>query len=153
VGGLRHAVAGFGYLLISGWGVATQRAYVMLAVMCLAVLLDRPAFTMRNLALAGIIVLLATPEAVLTASFQMSFMAVMGLIAFYEAVSAWRRETLRDLWPQTLAGRIAMSLGLSILAMAATTSWPACSRRCRRPITSTGWRPTACSPTCWRCRS
>jgi competence protein ComEC len=46
-------VAGFGYLLISGWGVATQRAYVMLAVMCLAVLLDRPAFTMRNLALAG----------------------------------------------------------------------------------------------------
>jgi len=114
-------LAGFGYLLVSGWGVATQRAYVMLAVMCLAVLLDRPAITMRNLALAGLIVLLATPEAVLTASFQMSFMAVMGLIAFYEAVSAWRRETLRDLWPQGLAGRIAMSLGLSILAMAATT--------------------------------
>jgi competence protein ComEC len=114
-------VAGFGYLLISGWGVATQRAYIMLAVMCLAVLLDRPAFTMRNLALAGVIVLLATPEAVLTASFQMSFLAVMGLIAFYEAVSAWRRETLRNLWPQSPAGRIAMWLGLSIFAMAATT--------------------------------
>ncbi|MFW6076377.1 MAG: ComEC/Rec2 family competence protein, partial [Hyphomicrobiales bacterium] len=114
-------VAGFGYLMISGWGVATQRAYVMLAVMCLAVLLDRPAFTMRNLALAGIVVLLARPETVFTASFQMSFMAVMGLIAFYEAVSAWRRETLRDLWPQSLAGRIAMSLGLALLAMAATT--------------------------------
>jgi competence protein ComEC len=114
-------LAGFGYLLISGWGVATQRAYVMLAVMCLAVLLDRPAITMRNLALAGLIVLVATPEAVLTASFQMSFLAVMGLIAFYEAVSTWRRETLRDLWPHSLAGRIAMSLALSLLAMAATT--------------------------------
>jgi competence protein ComEC len=114
-------VAGFGYLMISGWGVATQRAYVMLAVMCLAVLLDRPAFTMRNLAIAGIIVVLARPETVFTASFQMSFMAVMGLIAFYEAVSAWRREALRDVWPQSLAGRIAMWIGLSIFAMAATT--------------------------------
>lgn len=114
-------LAGFGYLLISGWGVATQRAYVMLAVMCLAVLLDRPAITMRNLALAGLIVMIATPEATLTASFQMSFMAVMGLIAFYEAVSTWRRETLRTLWPQRLAGRIAMTLALSFLAMAATT--------------------------------
>ena len=114
-------LAGFGYLTISGWGVATQRAYVMLAVMCLAVLLDRPAFSMRNLALAGLIVVIATPEAVLTASFQMSFMAVMGLIAFYELISAWRRDTLRDLWPRTLAGRIAMSLALSLAAMAATT--------------------------------
>jgi competence protein ComEC len=114
-------VAGFGYLMISGWGVATQRAYVMLAVMCLAVLLDRPAFTMRNLAIAGVLVVLARPETVFTASFQMSFMAVMGLIAFYEAISAWRREALRDLWPQSLAGRIAMWIGLSIFAMASTT--------------------------------
>jgi competence protein ComEC len=114
-------MAGFGYLTISGWGVATQRAYVMLAVMCLAVLLDRPAFSMRNLALAGLLVVIATPEAVLTASFQMSFMAVMGLIAFYEAVSAWRRDTLRDLRPTTLAGRIGMSLALTLAAMAATT--------------------------------
>jgi competence protein ComEC len=114
-------VAGFAYLLISGWGVATQRAYVMLAVMCLAVLLDRPAFTMRNLALAGMIILLATPEAVLSASFQMSFLAVMGLIAFYEAVSSWRRAQLRNWWPHTLPGRIAMALALSVFAMTATT--------------------------------
>ena len=114
-------IAGFAYLMISGWGVATQRAYIMLAVMCLAVLLDRPAFTMRNLGLAGGIVLLVTPEAVLTASFQMSFMAVMGLIAFYEGVSEWRRDKLRNIWPQSLTGRIAMWLGLSLFAMAATT--------------------------------
>jgi competence protein ComEC len=114
-------LAGLAYLSISGWSVATQRAYVMLAVMCLAVVLDRPAITMRNLALAGIIILLATPEAVLTASFQMSFLAVMGLIAFYEAVSGWRREQLQHVWPHSLPGRIAMSLALSILAVAATT--------------------------------
>jgi len=114
-------LAGFAYLLISGMEVAAQRAYVMFAVMGLAVILDRPALSMRNLALAGLIVVLAAPESVLTASFQMSFMAVMGLVAFYEAVSAWRRERLRDPWPQSLAARIVMWLALSLLAMAATT--------------------------------
>lgn len=114
-------LAGFAYLLISGMEVAAQRAFVMFAVMCLAVVLDRPALSMRNLALAGLMVLLATPEAALTASFQMSFMAVMGLLAFYETVAAWRRERARDLWPQSFPGRIAMSLALAILAMSATT--------------------------------
>ena len=114
-------LAGFAYLLISGMEVAAQRAYVMFAVMCLAVVLDRPALSLRNLALAGLIVLLAMPEAALTASFQMSFMAVMGLVAFYEAVSAWRRERAQDFWPQGIPGRIAMWLALAVFAMASTT--------------------------------
>ena len=114
-------LAGFAYLLISGMEVAAQRAYVMFAVMGLAVILDRPALSMRNLALAGLAVVLAAPEAVLSASFQMSFMAVMGLVAFYEGVSEWRRERLRDLWPRSLAARLAMWLALSLLAMASTT--------------------------------
>lgn len=113
--------AGFAYLLISGMEVAAQRAYVMFAVMCLAVVLDRPALSMRNLALAGLIVLIAMPEAALTASFQMSFMAVMGLVAFYEAVSAWRRERAQDSSPRGMSGRIAMWLALSVFAMASTT--------------------------------
>lgn len=114
-------VAGFGYLLVSGAGVATQRAYIMLAVMGLAVFLDRPAISLRNMALAALIILVATPEAVLTASFQMSFMAVMGLVAFYEAISDWRRERVGALWPESLAGRAMMMTALAVAAMAATT--------------------------------
>lgn len=114
-------IAGFCYLMISGLGVATQRSYVMLAVMCIAVLLDRPAITMRNLALAGLIVILLAPESVFTASFQMSFLAVMGLIAFYEAISDWRRNQFHDSWPGGLAGRAAVWGLMAFLAMGATT--------------------------------
>jgi competence protein ComEC len=84
-------LAGLFYMLLAGAGVATQRSYIMLAVMFLAVLLDRPAMTMRNLSLAALIVLAIEPEAAVTASFQMSFLAVAGLVALTEAIGAWRQ--------------------------------------------------------------
>lgn len=74
-----------GYLLISGAGVATQRSYIMIALMFVAILLDRPALSMRNVALAALIVLVWQPESLLGASFHMSFAAVVALIAFYES--------------------------------------------------------------------
>ena len=43
--------------VISGCEVATQRSYVMTATVLVAVLLDRPALTMRSVALAALIVL------------------------------------------------------------------------------------------------
>jgi len=84
------ALAGaFGYLLVSGASVATQRAFVMFALIFIAVMTDRPAITLRNVALAAVIVLLLTPEAVLEASFQMSFSAAAALVAFYETARPW----------------------------------------------------------------
>lgn len=73
------------YLMISGAGIATQRAWVMISLMFVAILLDRPAISMRNVALAALFVLLWQPESFLSASFHMSFAAVVALIAFYEA--------------------------------------------------------------------
>ena len=88
--------AATGYLFLSGAGVATQRAYIMLAIFFLAILLDRPAITMRNVLWAALLVLLWQPHAVLQAGFQMSFSAVMALVAVYEA---WRqRDTLHLRW-------------------------------------------------------
>src|SRR5690606_21310491 len=46
------------YLLLSGGDVAAQRSFIMLAVMLLAVMADRAALTMRNLAISAIIILL-----------------------------------------------------------------------------------------------
>lgn len=82
-----------GYLLISGAEVATQRSYIMIALMFVAILLDRPALSMRNVALAAIIVLLWQPESLLGASFHMSFAAVVALIAFYESPVIQRLTT------------------------------------------------------------
>ena len=86
--------AATGYLFLSGAGVATQRAYIMLAIFFLAILLDRPAITMRNVLWAALLVLLWQPHAVLQAGFQMSFSAVMALVAVYEA---WRQRDMLHL--------------------------------------------------------
>jgi competence protein ComEC len=67
-------VAAFLYLLLSGVEVvATQRSFIMIAVVLLGVLVDRPALTMRTLALAAIAVLAFTPEAVVHPSFQSGY--------------------------------------------------------------------------------
>jgi competence protein ComEC len=79
-------VAAF-YLGLSGAEVATQRAFIMLAIMFVAVLLDRRAITLRNVALAALVILISSPESILSASFQMSFAATIALVAAYEAIS------------------------------------------------------------------
>ncbi len=84
-------VAALAYLMISGNSVATRRAFVMLAVITLAVMLDRPAITMRSLAVAAWLILLWQPYMAVRAGFQMSFLAVAGLVAVYE-VATWRRR-------------------------------------------------------------
>lgn len=82
------------YLIISGASAATERAFIMLAMMLMAIVFDRPAFSMRSVALAATIILLISPESLIEPGFQMSFAAVIGLIA----VAEWeqRRNALRE---------------------------------------------------------
>lgn len=56
----------------------------MTAVVLFAVILDRPAFTLRAVALAAFLVLLIKPYSVLEAGFQMSFAATTALISAHE---------------------------------------------------------------------
>ncbi len=88
-------LAGFAYLALSGASVPTQRAFVLVAVMLVAVFLDRPAITLRALALAATIILVLSPSSLLDAGFQMSFAATAALIAGYESLRNWhlRRES------------------------------------------------------------
>jgi competence protein ComEC len=72
------------YLLLSGAEVATQRSYIMIAIVLGGVLIDRPALTLRTLAAAVVVTLIISPEAVLNPGFQMSFAATLALISFYE---------------------------------------------------------------------
>lgn len=89
VGGILAALC---YLLISGLAFATLRAHVMISIMFLAVLLDRPALALRNVAVAALAILVLWPESLLDAGFQMSFAAVTALVAAYE----WLRSRRRD---------------------------------------------------------
>ncbi len=64
------------YCVFSGSEVATERSLIMILVMLGAILIDRPALSMRNLALSALIVLAREPETLLGPSFQMSYAAV-----------------------------------------------------------------------------
>ncbi|MEM6438451.1 MAG: ComEC/Rec2 family competence protein [Pseudomonadota bacterium] len=72
------------YLVLSGASVATQRAFVMAAAALVAVMLDRPAISLRALAAAAAAILLLRPESLMGAGFQMSFAATVALVAVYE---------------------------------------------------------------------
>ena len=76
-------ITGAAYLLFSGQSVATQRAFVMAAVMFTAILVDRRAISIRTLALAACVILLVWPETLSTPGFQMSFAATLALIVSF----------------------------------------------------------------------
>jgi competence protein ComEC len=80
------------YLLLSGVEVATQRSYIMIAIVLVGVMVDRPTLTFRTLAVAAIAVLLVAPQAVVHPSFQMSFAATLALIAAYQHGLPWHSD-------------------------------------------------------------
>ena len=70
--------------MISGASSSATRAFVVMAMMLVAILLDRPALSMRSLGLAAVILLVARPVSITEPGFQMSFAAVAALIAVAE---------------------------------------------------------------------
>ncbi len=78
------------YTLLAAAPVPSQRSFLMIAVVLLAMLVDRQGLSMRLLAFAALAVLFTQPEAMLGPSFQMSFAAVLALMSAYEFVRARR---------------------------------------------------------------
>ena len=77
------------YLGISGIGIPALRAYIMIAVVMVALIFYRNPFTMRSVGIAASFILIVSPFSLFTASFQLSFTAVIALVAGYEAMSKW----------------------------------------------------------------
>ncbi|QGM98369.1 ComEC/Rec2 family competence protein [Methylocystis parvus] len=117
----------------TGSRVGTERALVMTLIMLAAVLFDRPSLSMRNLALAAFFVVVFEPEAILGASFQLSFAAVAALIAVYE----WRGDYLARArakppipgmrgrfseWREALAERLLHGPGAALVATLCATA-------------------------------
>jgi competence protein ComEC len=117
------------YLLLSGAEVATQRSFIMIAIVLLGVLLDRPALTLRTLTLAALGVLILAPESVVHPSFQMSFAATLALVAGFERGQKWMlagADTPLGARVALWGGRwIVGTLACSLLAGFATTVYAA----------------------------
>ena len=115
-------VGAFAYLLLSGASISTQRAFLMLTLVMLAVMLDRAWVSMRLVAWAAAVVLLLAPESLLGPSFQMSFAAVIALVAAYERCgerfTAWRAGAGR---PRRVAIYLTAVALTTVVATLATT--------------------------------
>ncbi len=99
--------AGAAYLALTGAHVPTLRSFAMASLITLATLTGRRALSLRALALAAVALMLIAPHVVMGVSFQMSFAAVLALIAGFEALRpfrATRRYVLSLVLTSLLAG-------------------------------------------------
>jgi competence protein ComEC len=81
-------LAGGLYAALTGAHLPIMRSLAMAALVTLGVLYGRQAISLRGLGLAAMILMLSAPEDVVGVSFQMSFSAVLALIAGFAAVRA-----------------------------------------------------------------
>jgi competence protein ComEC len=124
------AMAGAGaYCVFSGSEVATERSLITTLVMFGAILVDRPALSIRNCAIAALVVLAREPETLLGPSFQMSFGAVLALIALASGLQRQDGDGLPASWPEKAVRRLLRSLvglvSMTLVASLATAPFAA----------------------------
>jgi competence protein ComEC len=72
------------YTLLAGASIPAQRSLIMVGIALFAIIVDRSPISMRLVAFAAFAVLLVAPESLISASFQMSFAAVAGLVMVFD---------------------------------------------------------------------
>ena len=119
IAALAALAAGAGYLALTGAHVPIIRSFAMAAVVTLGVLTSRRAVSLRSLALACLVLMVLSPASVVGVSFQMSFAAVLTLIAGYEMA----RPALARLGPGTRWRRpVLHTAGLVLTSLLAGTA-------------------------------
>lgn len=108
------------YLAFSGMELPTRRSWIMIAVVLLGVIFKRPAFSLRSLSLAALVLLMFQPEALVHPSFQMSFSATLALVVAFQGGLIMPRPVKDSHWLVMAAG-----IGLVELLAAASASFVA----------------------------
>jgi competence protein ComEC len=115
IAGAAALIATTFYVLISGLSIPAIRAYIMVAVVIAAIFFDRRVISLRSVALAALALLTFFPESLIGPSFQMSFLAVIALVAMYE------HFRLRPRWRDENGNlRIGYALGVYVAALVIT---------------------------------
>ncbi|MDR0552967.1 MAG: ComEC/Rec2 family competence protein [Holosporales bacterium] len=74
----------FVYLALSGFSPSATRAFIMTSICMISIMIGRRAMSIRNISTAALLILVLDPGALFHVSFQLSFSAVLALLAFYE---------------------------------------------------------------------
>lgn len=82
----------FAYIMISGYGVATMRAFLMTSLVFIAIIFGRNVISIRNIAIVFLSIFLYNPYFITSPGFQLSFSAIFGIIWF------WNNKKLESDW-------------------------------------------------------
>ena len=99
------------YLCISGISVATLRAFLMATLIFIATILGRGVLSLRNAALAFLIIFMINPYSIMNAGFQLSFAAIFGLIWFFD-----NKEYIKRTFMERILHYIYLSLMSALIA-------------------------------------
>lgn len=109
----------FAYLLVAGAPTPAVRSFIMVAMVFIAMMLDRKGISFYALCWAAFFIILFQPHAVVTASFQLSFAATAAIVALYERFGGLlyqpSQHWLKRIWVAVLA-----TLLVSLVATLAT---------------------------------
>ncbi|HEX9931366.1 MAG TPA: ComEC/Rec2 family competence protein [Allosphingosinicella sp.] len=111
------ALAGIAYTLLTGAEVPTVRACIAALLVLAGVAIGREALTLRLLAVGALVVLLLWPETMVGPSFQLSFAAIMAIVALHEHPRIQALLARRDEPVHAKAGRLLLALVLTGLAV------------------------------------
>ncbi len=89
IAALTAIATAFIYLLLAGGSISVERAWMMTTLALIAVLIDRRIFNLRIVAITAFLILLWQPRQIASVGFQLSFLAVIALTAFFE----WKNKT------------------------------------------------------------
>ncbi|MBB3990876.1 ComEC/Rec2 family competence protein [Croceicoccus naphthovorans] len=117
------ALAGVGYTILTGAALPTVRACLAALLILVALSLGRQALSLRIIALGAIAIMSFWPEAAIGPSFQMSFAAVVAIVALHTAkpVAAYREGAQRRSWlSRTARGFVLLFLTGLVIEIALT---------------------------------
>jgi len=106
------------YAWFSGWHLPAQRAAAMIAIVLVARACGARATSLNTLALAAIVVAIAWPPAVWSASFALSFSCVGAIVLFGAPIGRALRRFLPDRLADALALTVSTQIGVWPLSAA-----------------------------------
>jgi competence protein ComEC len=102
------------FALLSGAAASTQRAATMFSVMIIANAINKESNALNTLAISGLIILWVNPYQLFSVGFQLSFLALGGILYLQPWITSWRRfenRIIQYLWQLvsvSLAAQIAV---------------------------------------------
>ncbi|MCK4466781.1 MAG: DNA internalization-related competence protein ComEC/Rec2, partial [Desulfobacterales bacterium] len=108
------------YGLISGMSPSTQRAVIMVTVFLMTFLFEREQDPMNTLAIAAMIILVASPPSLFSISFQLSFIAVLSIISGWSLRYEGNKGMIKKGWHIRIMGRLFSFALVSFFAILGT---------------------------------